>query len=83
MTLHKILGGKKIVVARYAQKWGELRGEGILFIDGAEVDEVVAALTAVVMVKKMQQRARERGGRTVAVAKLGNLLLGDEATSRG
>ncbi|KAF2182015.1 hypothetical protein K469DRAFT_691633 [Zopfia rhizophila CBS 207.26] len=60
MTLLKELGGKKVVVARYAQRWGSWVTGGVLLIDNKEIDEVAAVLTCCVMLKRMQQRAAER-----------------------
>ncbi|KAF2470175.1 uncharacterized protein BDR25DRAFT_343379 [Lindgomyces ingoldianus] len=60
MTLYKKIGGKNIVVARYAQRWGSWVTGGVLLVDAVEVDEVVAGLTACVMLRRMQQRAAER-----------------------
>jgi hypothetical protein len=64
MTLVKSIGGRKIVVARYAQKWGDWSAEGVILIDEKEIDVAVAALTAVATLKKMVQRAAERAGRS-------------------
>lgn len=60
MTLHKKLGGKRLVVARYAQRWGSWVTGGVLLVQEGEINALVAVLTAVVMLRKMQQRAGER-----------------------
>ena len=60
MTLLKNIGGRQVVVARYAQRWGSWITGGVLLVDTREVDEVVALLSAYVMLKRMQQRAAER-----------------------
>lgn len=70
MTLHRLTaadaGGvgpvgrrRRAVVARYAQRWGSWVTGGVLLVDTAHVDEVVAVQTAVVMLRRMQQRAME------------------------
>src|SRR5215469_11547090 len=57
MTLHKKLGGKRLVVARYAQRWGSWVTGGVLLVQEGEINALVTVLTAVVMLRKMQQRA--------------------------
>lgn len=52
-------GGRQIVVARYAEKWGTGKGEGVLLVDAREVDLVVACLATLNMLRRTQQRASE------------------------
>jgi hypothetical protein len=60
MTLHKKVGGKRLVVARYAQRWGSWVTGGVLLVQEGEINALVAVLTTLVMLRKMQQRAPER-----------------------
>ncbi|KAF3046891.1 hypothetical protein E8E12_005784 [Didymella heteroderae] len=64
MTLYKVsrLGSKerKIVVAKYSQKWwGSCKTGGALCVDAGTIDGVVACLTLLVVLKKKRQRAVE------------------------
>jgi hypothetical protein len=63
LTLYKHVGGQRVVAARYAQPWGNWVAGGVLVVDSGSVDAVVATLTVLVMLKKMQQRAGERSSR--------------------
>lgn len=60
MTLLKKVGPKQLVVGRYAQRWGSWITGGVLLVDSRGEDEVLAVLTACVMLRRMQQRAAER-----------------------
>ncbi|KAH8722531.1 hypothetical protein GQ44DRAFT_711618 [Phaeosphaeriaceae sp. PMI808] len=60
MTLVKTIGAEQTVAGRYAQRWGSWVTGGILLVDSREEDEVLACLTACVMLRRMQQRAAER-----------------------
>jgi hypothetical protein len=59
MTLHRLVGGRREVGGRYAQRWGSCVRGGVLLIDTRVVDEVIATQTAVVMLRRMQQRVME------------------------
>lgn len=60
ITLVREVGGRRTVVARYAQRWGSYIAGGVLLVDTEKVDEVVAVLATCVMLRRMQQRAAER-----------------------
>jgi hypothetical protein len=60
MTLIRRIGGRDIVVARYAQRWGSWITGGVLLVDEKEIDPVVAILTCNVMLIRMMLRAAER-----------------------
>ncbi|EON68786.1 hypothetical protein W97_08044 [Coniosporium apollinis CBS 100218] len=57
-TLLKIIGQKKVEVARYAQSFGFTTG-GTLILDSREVDELVVVLTCAAMLKKKRLRDQE------------------------
>jgi hypothetical protein len=60
LVLSKTLGGRKRACAKYAQRWAPFKGwGGVLVVDEAEVDPMVAAVTCCIMLLKMQQRAME------------------------
>jgi len=60
MTMVKMVAAKQVVAARYVQRWGSWITGGVLLVDGREENEVVACLTACVMLRRMMQRAAER-----------------------
>ncbi|PVH99777.1 hypothetical protein DM02DRAFT_728984 [Periconia macrospinosa] len=55
-------GEKETIVARYADRWGAGTGKGVLFVDGREIDVAMAALTALIMLRRLQQQTNEAGG---------------------
>jgi hypothetical protein len=60
-TMYKILGNQRQVVARYWQGWQVKQG-GTLVINAQEIDEVVAVLTMVSILRKKRQKAAEHSG---------------------
>lgn len=60
-TIYKIVGNQKVTVARFGQKWaGAWFVGGALVVDTEELDEMLAILAALVMLKQNKQRAAER-----------------------
>jgi len=54
-----MMGAEPIVAGRYVQRWGSYITGGVLLVDGRVEDEMVACLSACVMLKRMQLRAAE------------------------
>jgi hypothetical protein len=63
LVLYKTVGNKKSIVARYAQRIGNWASGGVLLVEGKEVDEAMAVLSAVVVLTRLQQRTAETAGR--------------------
>jgi hypothetical protein len=60
MALSKTIGGTKSIIAKYTQRWAMWGAGGVLLIDTREIDDLVAVITAVSMLRRMEQRRWER-----------------------
>ncbi|KAF2096446.1 hypothetical protein NA57DRAFT_58361 [Rhizodiscina lignyota] len=62
-TLYKIVGNQKVVVGRYGMKFGGAWFVGGTFaLDSTQVDEPIAILACLIIIKQNKQRAAERSG---------------------
>jgi hypothetical protein len=60
-TMFKIIGDQKQAVGRYLEEWSMKYG-GTLALNSDEIDEVVAVLSIVNILRKKRQKAAERSG---------------------
>jgi hypothetical protein len=60
-TMFKIIGDQKQAVGRYLEEWSIKYG-GILVLNSDEIDEVVAVLSIVSILRKKRQKAAEHSG---------------------